>query len=645
MTFWSAKGPSRPLILLVDDEEEILVALTDLLEDQYEILSTTDPLHALDLLREHRDVATIISDQRMPGLTGDQLLMQARAFSDARSILLTGYADLEAVVSALNQGQVQAYVHKPWDSDALRSLVGEVTQHCLAQRALRTEQALLRGLMEALPIGLVFSDGDGRCIRSNVRDEAESGAEIEQAHFPETLWPEIAAMREDVRRSGQEERLVGEVVTEGNGKTSTRWHELTRLALAWPEGASPAEAWQVSMDRDVTSRVIMESRLRQAEKLQSLGTLAGGIAHDFNNLLAAISGSLELLEDIADLDEASLALLRNAAASAQRGAVLTRRLLQFGRPREARLTAVSLEQLLPGLTDLLRQSLKKRGVPAASAPCALCIEEFPVNLPPVWSDADQLEMALLNLCVNARDAMADGGAVRISARVVDQKRTDLPAECCPDRAVALEVVDEGAGMPPEVAARIFDPFFTTKDVGRGTGLGLSSVYGFLSRSYGEIAVDSVVGKGTRMTLLLPVARVGQERAVPDEPHRAKVKRRLKVLVLDDEASVRMVTAGFLAQDGHEVTAVASLEEALEQVDPASPFELAIIDMRMPDHDGLTCARALLKAVPGLKVLFISGHTDDMPAPENGLLLPKPFTQAGLQRAIAQTMHFADASAS
>ncbi|MFT8979745.1 response regulator [Gluconobacter oxydans] len=645
MTFWSAKGPSRPLILLVDDEEEILVALTDLLEDQYEILSTTDPLKALDLLRAHRDVATIISDQRMPGLTGDQLLMQARAFSDARSILLTGYADLEAVVSALNQGQVQAYVHKPWDSDALRSLVGEVTQHCLAQRALRTEQALLRGLMEALPIGLVFSDRDGRCIRSNVRDESESGAENEQAHFPENLWPEITAMREDVRVSGQEERLVGEVLTEGEGRSVTRWHELTRLALAWPEGVSRADAWQVSMDRDVTSRVVMESRLRQAEKLQSLGTLAGGIAHDFNNLLAAISGSLELLEDIADFDEASLALLRNAADSAQRGAVLTRRLLQFGRPREARLSAVSLGQLLPGLTDLLRQSLKKRGVPASAAPCALCVEDVPPDLPLVWSDADQLEMALLNLCVNARDAMADGGTVRISAHVVEQKRTGLPAECCPERAVALEVVDEGEGMPPEVAARIFDPFFTTKDVGRGTGLGLSSVYGFLSRSYGEIVVDSVVGRGTRMTLLLPVARGSQERVAASQLQGAKLERRLKVLVLDDEAPVRMVTAGFLAQDGHEVTAVASLADALKRVDPASPFELAIIDMRMPDHDGLACAEALLKAVPGLRVLFISGHTDDMPAPENGLLLPKPFTQESLQRAVAETMRSVDVGAS
>ncbi|MBS1103933.1 response regulator [Gluconobacter sp. Dm-62] len=645
MTFWSAKGPSRPLILLVDDEEEILVALTDLLEDQYEILSTTDPLRALELLREHRDVATIISDQRMPGLTGDQLLMQARAFSDARSILLTGYADLEAVVSALNQGQVQAYVHKPWDSDALRSLVGEVTQHCLAQRALRTEQALLRGLMEALPIGLVFSDRDGRCIRSNVRDEAGSGAEIEQAHFPETLWPEVAAMREDVRVSGQEERLVGELLTEGDGRTTTRWHELTRLALAWPEGASRKDSWQVSMDRDVTSRVVMESRLRQAEKLQSLGTLAGGIAHDFNNLLAAISGSLELLEDIAEFDEGSLALLRNAADSAQRGAVLTRRLLQFGRPREARLSAVALEQLLPGLTDLLRQSLKKRGVPATSGPCALCIEDLPADLPLVWSDADQLEMALLNLCVNARDAMADGGTVRISARVIAQKRTDLPVECCPDRAVALEVVDDGAGMPPEVAARIFDPFFTTKDVGRGTGLGLSSVYGFLSRSYGEIVVNSVVGDGTRMTLLLPVARLGQDQVLPSEPGNPTVTRPVKVLVLDDEAPVRMVTAGFLSQDRHEVTAVATLKDALECIDPLAPFELAIIDMRMPDHDGLACAAALLQAIPGLKVLFISGHTDDMPVPDNGLLLPKPFTQESLRRAVAKTMHFADASAS
>ncbi|MBS1065441.1 response regulator [Gluconobacter kondonii] len=637
MTFWSAKGPSRPLILLVDDEEEILVALTDLLEDQYEILSTTDPLRALDLLREHRDVATIISDQRMPGLTGDQLLMQARAFSDARSILLTGYADLEAVVSALNQGQVQAYVHKPWDSDALRSLVGEVTQHCLAQRALRTEQALLRGLMEALPIGLVFSDRDGRCIRSNVRDESESGAETEQAHFPENLWPDVEAMRESVRRSGQEERLVGEVLAQEDGKTSMRWHELTRLALAWPEGAASEDAWQVSMDRDVTSRVAMESRLRQAEKLQSLGTLAGGIAHDFNNLLAAISGSLELLEDIADLDEASLTLLRNAADSAQRGAVLTRRLLQFGRPREARLSAVSLEQLLPGLTDLLRQSLKKRGAPAVASPCALCVEDLPQNLPLVWSDADQLEMALLNLCVNARDAMADGGTVRISARVVDQKRTDLPAECCLNRAVALDVVDEGAGMTPDIAARIFDPFFTTKDVGRGTGLGLSSVYGFLSRSYGEIVVDSVVGEGTRMTLILPVAQSGQQPGRQPERPGGVVGRSLKVLVLDDEAPVRMVTAGFLTQDRHKVTAVSSLEEALNSVDPSSPFDLAIVDMRMPDHDGLTCAAALQKAVLGLKVLFISGHTDDMPTPENGLLLPKPFTQDALRRAVAETM--------
>ncbi|EHH67646.1 ATP-binding response regulator [Gluconobacter morbifer] len=641
MTFWSAKGPKRPRILLVDDEEEILVALTDLLEDQYEILSTTDPLHALDLLREYPDVATIISDQRMPGLTGDQLLTKARAISDARSILLTGYADLDAVVSALNQGQVQAYVHKPWDADALRSLVGEVTSHCLAQRALQTEQALLRGLMEALPIRLVFSTADGRCIRSNVLDESAPEAADELTHFPAALRDDVAAMREDVRKRGSEERLIAETLPDGKGGTVTRWHEISRLALAWPRGASSAQAWQVSMDRDVTNRVMMEGRLRQADKLQSLGTLAGGIAHDFNNLLAAISGSLELLEDLGDLDGQGLALLRNAAESAQRGAVLTRRLLQFGRPREARLGPVSLQRLLPGLKDLLRQGLKKRSTAAHEPGCTLFLDDVPETLPMIWSDPDQLEMALLNLCVNARDAMPAGGSVHVSARVVPQALARLPSQCSEDIAVAVEVRDTGEGMSPEVLARIFDPFFTTKDVGRGTGLGLSSVYGFLSRSYGNVEVDSVPGKGTSMTLILPVllreAEV-QADGLPVQPHDVAVSAGpLKILVIDDEASVRLVTEGFLRQDGHHVLTAESLEKALAYVAAGETFDLAIIDMRMPGQDGVACAQALRERLPGLKVLFISGYTGDVTMPDNALLLSKPFTQAGLRSAIGATL--------
>ena len=633
MSVWSAKGPSRPRILLVDDEEEILVALEDLLEDQYEILATTDPFRALDLLRAHPDVATIISDQRMPGLTGDQLLMRAREFSDARSILLTGYADLDAVVSALNLGQVQAYVHKPWDSDALRSLVGEVTQHCMAQRALQTEQALLRGLMEALPIGLVFSDAQGRCIRSNILDETVENAGDELTHFPDALRGEVRQMRETVRQSGQEERLIAETVPDGNDGTTQRWHELTRLALAWPQNVPSAERWQVSMDRDVTRRVLMESRLRQADKLQSLGTLAGGIAHDFNNLLAAISGSLELLEDMVELDETSGALVKNAMESAQRGAVLTRRLLQFGRPREARLAPVRLQELLPGLEALLVQSLKRRSG-ERSITCVLSLEELSPDFPAVWSDQDQLEMALLNLCVNARDAMTRGGTVRVSARLVGQKFDTLPPECCLEQAVAIDVIDEGEGMSPEVMKRIFDPFFTTKDVGRGTGLGLSSVYGFLSRSYGEIVVDSTLGKGTCMTLLLPVVR---EDALTE--HQANENRQspLQVLVIDDEAPVRMVTAGFLRHDGHDVTAVSCLADALAAVEKKGPFDLAVIDMRMPDHDGPACAAVLKEKVPGLKVLFISGHTDALPEHGKEEPLSKPFTHKSLQGAVQRLM--------
>ncbi|GBD56908.1 response regulator [Gluconobacter wancherniae] len=639
---WNS-AEERPSILLVDDEEEILVALTDLLEDQYDILSTTDPLHALEILRAHPDIATIISDQRMPGLTGDQLLAKARTFSDARSILLTGYADLDAVVSALNQGQVQAYVHKPWDSDALRPLVGEVTQHCLAQRALRTEQALLRGLMEALPIGLVFSDAQGRCIRSNVRNRAEVAGEDELTHYPRQLRSRIREMREEVARQGHDEQIVAEEIpdVDGKGGVQTRWHEVTRLALAWPQGAPSSEAWQVCMDRDVTGRVLMESRLRQADKLQSLGTLAGGIAHDFNNLLAAISGSLELLEDVTDFDETGRNLLKNAVDSAQRGAVLTRRLLQFGRPREARLAPVKIDGLLHDLRDLLAQSLKRRdgGAGKEKLACALCVKDMPENVPDIWSDPDQLEMALLNLCVNARDAMPHGGHVTIEARVVPQRMKDLPVQCSSSVAVALDVIDQGEGMSPEVMKRIFDPFFTTKEVGRGTGLGLSGVYGFVNRSYGEVLVESTPGKGTRMTLVLPAALQSAPPAVNprkiEERSAANSTQAQKILVVDDEDPVRLVTEGFLKLEGHDVAGASSLEEALASVDERGAFDVAVIDVRMPGHDGVACAEALRQILPTLKILFVSGHTGDVLARGLADALPKPFTQESLRLALAR----------
>ncbi|MDF7674013.1 response regulator [Acetobacteraceae bacterium ESL0709] len=643
----------RPTILLVDDEEEILVALSDVLEDHYTLLTTTSPAEGLELLAQHPEIVTIISDQRMPGLMGDRFLARANEISDARSILLTGYADLDAVVSALNDGHVQAYIHKPWETDALRTLVAEVSQHCLSQRALRTEQALLRGLMDALPLRLIFSDAQGNAIRSNARDSVFGNRTDEMTHYPPALRQDILEMREETRRKGQSERLVPEMIEGAKGGGRTRWHELSRLSLAWPKDVPQEQAWQVCLDRDVTRRVIVESQLRQAERLESLGTLAGGVAHDFNNLLAAISGSLEMLEDDIGADnERAHNLLSQAQDAVQRGAALTRRLLQFGRSRQDDLQDVPIKQCLADLQDILEQSLRGTG-----QKCSLRIHPVPEGIPPVLTDPQQLEMALLNLCVNARDAMPHGGRVDIRARLVEHPLNDVPPSCSSRHAVALDISDEGEGIPPEIIDRIFDPFFTTKEVGKGTGLGLSGVYGFITRCHGDIQVQSRGGQGTTMTLYLPITTATPVKAVSiggrsptkcDIPPRAvevpahgdwecaSQKGRFRVLVIDDEEMIRLVVANFLKADGLTVETAGSFEEALELLERGYRPDLAVLDVRMPGHDGPSCARYFRQNFPEMKILFMSGDVAQFDL-GGAPLLSKPFTQERLLRAVQEVM--------
>ncbi|QHI96405.1 response regulator [Aristophania vespae] len=634
---YSRTDNDRPTILLVDDEEEILIALSDILEDDYTLLTTTDPLEALELLSQHPETATIISDQRMPGLMGDRFLARADEISDARSILLTGYADLEAVVSALNEGNVQAYIHKPWESESLRTLVAEVTQHCLSQRALRTEQALLRGLMEALPLNLIFSDAQGNSIRSNVKDKLDEYWGDEITHYPPALRDEILKMREETRRNGQSERLVAEQVTTNSGAIKTRWHELNRLTLAWPKNVPQEQAWQVCLDRDVTRRVTIESQLRQAERLESLGTLAGGVAHDFNNLLAAISGSLEMLEDdIAPDKLQALRFLQQAKDAVQRGAALTRRLLQFGRSKQDSLKEVPIRRFLADLEGILGQSLRGGG-----QRCELVIHPVSEGVPLILTDPQQLEMALLNLCVNARDAMPHGGKVEIKARLVEHSLKNAPSYCAPCHAVALDVADEGEGMPPEIIDRIFDPFFTTKEVGKGTGLGLSGVYGFITRCYGDIRVISKPQQGTVMTLFLPIVTSQiTEESSKENFHAATDNQKAqkhRILVVDDEDMIRLVVSNFLEIDGLEVKNARNLDEALALLDSGYHPDLAILDVRMPSHDGPSCARFLQQRLPNIKLLYMSGDVANLDL-GGAPLLSKPFTQEMLLRSVHELMN-------
>lgn len=490
---------AQPCVLLVDDEEEILVALGDLLEESCTLLKASDPCSALALLEAHPEVSVIISDQRMPGMTGDQFLTRASALSDARSILMTGYADLDAVVAALNHGKIVAYVHKPWDADHVLCLVHEAHRTWQAQRALKVEQALLHGLMKSLPFGLVFSDAQGRCIRSNRTCQGED----ESGHYAPSLKPVIARLREKVWREGQAEELLE--VTDEEGQSS--WHEIVRMALKWPEGVPLSGAWQVSMDRDVTRRVLLENRLNRGERLEALGRLAGGVAHDFNNLLTILGNCLEALSGQVQGDGQARAMqqkwIDRAMETVDRGEGLTRRLLQFGRAGKGGRTGEPFD-IGPFLKE--RASLFRQGFYGA-VPAIRFVLELPDEGPLlVLTCLEQLEMALLNLCVNARDAMPHGGTVTLAARRVAHALPAAPPDCEQEQALALEVRDEGEGMSEEVQKHIFEPFFTTKQPGKGTGLGLAGIYSFVLAHHGDVAVESAPGQGTVMRLLLPLLK-------------------------------------------------------------------------------------------------------------------------------------------
>ena len=614
----------RAAILLVDDEAEILTALTDLLEEDFEVTTTTRPEEALALLAGGLRPAVILSDQRMPGLTGDAFLERARAYSNAEALLLTGYAELDAVVGALNRGRIAGYAAKPWEPAALLAMVGAARDRHELRRALETERALMRGLLENLPEQLSFKDAAGRFIRLNATKAAALGTSVVACvgrREEEFLPPEEAARLAEAERAALAEGTVSEMTEEVTGPDGlVRWLHVSRVALGG--------GVLVTIARDVTEARRLEARLRQADKMQALGTMAGGVAHDFNNLLTAILGSLHLAGKRVKDEPGLLRLMRNATMAAERGSALTRRLLSFSRQNELAPRSVAVNRLIVGMGDLLARTL-------GTTPGGTLELQRDLHADPGTTrvDPDQLELALLNLCINARDAMPAGGTITLATAEVRVAADEVP-ELAPGHYVRVCVTDTGSGMSPEVLARVLEPFFTTKEVGKGTGLGLPMVYGLVRQSGGGLTIESAPGQGTRVALFLPAA-AGEGEAEPAEARdAAQARAPARVLVVDDDTTVREVTAGFLSDLGHHVVEAPDGEVALRLLEGDATVNLMVADFAMPRMNGAELAERARRLRPGLAVLLVTGYAElGMLAPDIPVL-QKPYRQVELAERVA-----------
>lgn len=373
---------------------------------------------------------------------------------------------------------------------------------------------------------------------------------------------------------------------------------------------------------EMVERERTEVALRQAQKMEAVGQLTGGIAHDFNNLLMAIVGNLELIARRVE-DESIQRYVRNAMHGAQRGAKLVGQLLTFSRKQRLAPEPVDVNQLVGTVAEMLSRTL------GASIRIDVITNR---DLWPALVDATQLELMLLNLAINARDAMPNGGVLSIETNVLHRVPEDLQTELKPGEYVSIEVKDTGTGMPPEVLARAFDPFFTTKEPGKGTGLGLSQVYGFARQSGVTAKIESQVGRGTVVRILLPRSTDAVVGSEDRQSGAARAGAREHILVVDDDASVLETTRSMLDDLGYEAIAADNLDAALATLSDQA-IDLAIIDLAMPGVSGLDVGLELQRQQPGLPIVYCSGYPDLIEETgkhiNDSMLLSKPFSSREL----------------
>jgi signal transduction histidine kinase len=637
---------SAARILIVDDDERNLLALAEVLRDIADVVSASSGEQALRCLLKEQ-FAVIILDVLMPDMDGYETARLIRTREQSRDtpiIFLTAINKEDAhLLRGYDSGAVD-YVFKPLQPLIVRSKVSvfvslyqktreieekAVLQQELLKERLEAEQERTRAvehlreveefnelLLRSLPLALYTAEAGATTLtRQFVAGNivALTGYETDVLRPESRLWDD---------RIHIEDRVRANHPVFGERSVEFRWQHADGSYRYFLDQAIPlADGRHIAGSvRDVTEQHQLQEQLLQAQKLDALGKLTGGIAHDFNNLLASVLGGLNLIEHRAKLDGNSAQILEMTRHAALQGKELIDRMLAFSRRQSLVPRTVSLHDVKGALEAMLAPVL---------GGLVVLNWDLADDVWPVFVDQSQLELALMNLIINARDAMPGGGTITI--RAANHSAGIGKLDLADGNYVKLSIVDTGRGIPPELLDKVMEPFFTTKDVGKGTGLGLSTAYGFARQSGGTLQLRSAVGTGTTVELWLPRAReAGGAVAVEPRHEVGRQKQALRgrrVLLVDDASAVREVTRAQLADEGLDVTVAADGSEALSLIEGApEPFDVIVTDFAMPAVSGLDVINFARSVRSGYPAILITGYADQdvlMNRPADVPLLHKP----------------------
>jgi two-component system, cell cycle sensor histidine kinase and response regulator CckA len=581
----------------------------------------------------------ILCDHNVPAFDGRRALERVLEIQpDTPFILVTGSLDEETAVAYLKSGAAD-YILK----DRLGRLgpaVNDALTRSDERLALRRHQRLLRQIIDADPSLIFVKNWDGRFVLVNQATADVYGTTVEElvgkadADFNPNAEEVAHFLRDDreVMSSGQPKFIAEEAVTNPQTK-QTRWFQTIKIPLRMPgEDAMTL----LGVATEITDRKLLEEQLMQSQKMEAVGQLAGGVAHDFNNILTAIVGYTDLLAAEFGADTRQLEDLEEIRKAARRAAALTRQLLSFSRKQVLEPRIVDINGVVMNLDKMLRSLMSE------NITLKMNLAE---DLDAARVDPNQLEQVIMNLAINSRDAMPEGGTLTIETAnaKLDDDYAARHISVIPGDYVMLAVSDTGSGMTDDVKARIFEPFFTTKPAGRGTGLGLSTVYGIVKQSGGNIWLYSEPDKGTTFKIYLPAVQALPEDVGKPAPAEAPRQGSGTVLLVEDDEQLRRLTHRALAAQGYVILEADRGRTALElSRRHKGPIDLLLTDVVMPDTNGRKLADTLRASRPGLRVLYMSGYPDGA-IMDHGMLEPgvaylaKPFTTEAITRKVREVL--------